>query len=64
MPRDPQYPKEPEPIASWGEAKLFRIGYTDRYRLVGGTDPDRAEAAKWCKMFNYAVEGLPPEAGE
>jgi hypothetical protein len=49
-----------EVIATFGKAQLIK--YRDRkYKLVGGSEPDRAEAQKWISMFmnNDILEGAP-----
>jgi hypothetical protein len=49
-----------EVIATFGKAELIK--YHDRkYKLVGGSEPDRAEAREWISKFmrNDTVEEVP-----
>lgn len=42
--------EEDETIATFGQAKLAR-DLKGNYRLLGGTEADRAAAVEWCSMF-------------
>jgi hypothetical protein len=50
---------EPEPIVTFGDAKLIRRSQND-YELVGGSEADRAKAKEWIALFmkGSKVHGL------